>query len=113
MGPDDPGSNPGSPIQRTHLNRIFRAKEAFELNITITRSENMAVEKKAASGKRFGNRYGKKLREKVGLLENTYRQKTQKCPYCRKEGIKRVSAGIWTCRKCNVKFTGKAYSMSA
>lgn len=70
----------------------------------------MAVNKKAGSTKRYGVRYGKRLKVKAGLIENQYKQR-QKCPYCRKDGVKRVAVGIWGCAKCGAKFTGKAYSM--
>ncbi|MEM2138924.1 MAG: 50S ribosomal protein L37ae, partial [Candidatus Woesearchaeota archaeon] len=35
----------------------------------------------------------------------------QKCPYCKKQGVKRKASGIWECKKCNSVFTGKAYSL--
>lgn len=70
----------------------------------------MAVKKKAGSTKRYGPRYGKRLKEKAGLIESQY-NKRQKCPYCKKEGVKRVATGIWGCKKCGAKFTGKAYSI--
>lgn len=70
----------------------------------------MAIQKKAGSTKRYGPRYGKRLKEKAGFIESQYKQR-QQCPYCRKKGVKRVSAGIWACRSCGVKFTGKAYSI--
>ena len=72
----------------------------------------MAVEKKAGSTKRYGARYGKGLKIKAGMIEHQYRQK-QKCPYCRKVGVKRVAVGIWNCKKCGAKFTGKAYSIGS
>ncbi|HLD02541.1 MAG TPA: 50S ribosomal protein L37ae [Candidatus Nanoarchaeia archaeon] len=65
---------------------------------------------KTASTKRFGARYGAPLRKKVGAIEARYRSR-QKCPYCRKIGVKRIAAGIWECRKCDAKFTGKAYEI--
>ena len=66
------------------------------------------TKKKAGSGTRFGSRYGGTLRKKLSEIEK--KQKTwQKCPYCKKLRVKRVSAGIWQCRSCSTKFTGKAY----
>ena len=62
------------------------------------------------SAKRFGQRYGRTLREAVALIEIKYK-KSLKCPYCRKTGVKRVAVGIWQCRKCNSRFTAKAYSL--
>ncbi|HII29839.1 50S ribosomal protein L37ae [Candidatus Woesearchaeota archaeon CG08_land_8_20_14_0_20_47_9] len=69
----------------------------------------MANVKILASVKRFGPRYGRKVRYKVGKIESERReQKT--CPYCHKERVKRIAAGIWQCKKCNSKFTGRAYT---
>ncbi len=58
--------------------------------------------------KRFGNRYGRRNREKLGLIEKEQRKK-HKCPYCSNPSVKRIAMGIWYCKKCNAKFTGKAY----
>ena len=58
--------------------------------------------------KGFGVRYGKKVRDKYGLIENKQRKK-QKCPFC--EGVaKRVSNGIWKCNKCSKKFASGTYT---
>ena len=61
--------------------------------------------------KRFGARYGRKLKERFGKIEIEQRKK-QKCPYCSAPKVKRIAVGIWECRKCKTKFTGKAYSVS-
>lgn len=71
----------------------------------------MAVEEKLGATKRFGSRYGKRNKELFIKVEKIQRQKKQ-CPYCNKIAVKRVAVGIWQCRKCNVKFTGKAYDIS-
>ena len=63
------------------------------------------------SAKRFGARYGRKTKLKFSKVE-TEQRKLHKCPYCSKVAVKRVAMGIWQCRKCNSKFTGKAYSVS-
>ena len=63
------------------------------------------------SAKRFGARYGRKTKLKFSKVE-TEQRKLHKCPYCSKVAVKRVALGIWHCRKCNAKFTGKAYSVS-
>jgi large subunit ribosomal protein L37Ae len=65
---------------------------------------------KVKSGKRFGTRYGPRNKEKFAILEKEQR-KLQICPFCKKEKVKRISAGIWECRKCSAKFSGKAYSL--
>lgn len=58
---------------------------------------------------RFGARYGKRNRDKFGAIEMVHRS-THKCPYCNYESVKRKAAGIWECKKCGAKFTGRAYS---
>ena len=67
-------------------------------------------EKLGGSVKRFGARYGRKPKLKFGKVEAEQR-KLHKCPYCHKIAVKRVSLGIWQCRKCGAKFSGKAYSI--
>ncbi|MBW2979406.1 50S ribosomal protein L37ae [Candidatus Woesearchaeota archaeon] len=64
---------------------------------------------KLGSAKRFGARYGKTVKERFAKIEALQRAK-HKCPYCSAVRVKRIAAGIWQCRKCNAKFTGKAYS---
>ena len=71
----------------------------------------MKSEEKLGSVKRFGARYGRKPKLKFSKIE-TEQRKLHKCPYCNKIAVKRLSMGIWNCRKCNAKFTGKAYSVS-
>ena len=66
---------------------------------------------KLGSAKRFGARYGSKPKHKFAKIEKEQRKK-HKCPYCSAIKVKRISIGIWHCRRCNAKFTGKAYSVS-
>jgi|TARA_Y100000310_G_scaffold169639_1_gene169855 large subunit ribosomal protein L37Ae len=66
---------------------------------------------KLGSAKRFGARYGSKPKHKFAKIEKEQRKK-HVCPYCNNLKVKRVSVGIWHCRKCNAKFTGKAYSVA-
>jgi large subunit ribosomal protein L37Ae len=61
---------------------------------------------------RFGVRYGKRLRTRVLQIEDRQRKK-QLCPYCDRYQIKRLAAGIYQCKKCEMKFTGDAYLMKA
>lgn len=70
----------------------------------------MVTEKKVGSIKRFGARYGRTTKERFGEVEKEQR-KLHKCPYCNQVKVKRISVGIWECRKCGAKFTGKAYSV--
>ena len=71
----------------------------------------MATKKVGSTG-RFGARYGKRLRQKMLNVEKE-QKKPQLCPYCHRSKAKRLSAGIWQCKKCDSKFTGKAYKVSA
>jgi large subunit ribosomal protein L37Ae len=66
---------------------------------------------KLGSAKRFGARYGSKPKHKFAKIEKEQRKK-HRCPYCNNFKVKRVAVGIWHCRKCNSKFTGKAYSVA-
>lgn len=64
--------------------------------------------KKVGSAGRFGVRYGRKIRQRIIDIEQKQKAKHQ-CPYCNKWTVKRLAAGIWECKKCSNKFTGKAY----
>lgn len=67
----------------------------------------MATRKVGSAG-RFGPRYGKKVRDLVRDIERIQKQR-HVCPRCDMRYVKRVSKGIFICRKCGNKFTGKAY----
>jgi large subunit ribosomal protein L37Ae len=64
--------------------------------------------KKTKSAGRFGARYGTRVRKGLISIEKKQRIK-QKCPYCSKKGIKRLSKGIWKCSKCDKKFASDTY----
>jgi len=64
--------------------------------------------KKVSSAGRFGARYSKKIREAVITVEKKQRKK-QACPYCKRLKAKRISKGLWECKRCDKKFTGGAY----
>ncbi|MEK6861468.1 MAG: 50S ribosomal protein L37ae [Nanoarchaeota archaeon] len=64
--------------------------------------------KKVGSAGRFGARYGKSIRAQITEVEKRQRAR-HKCPYCNRFSIKRVASGIYYCRKCRSKFTGRAY----
>ena len=70
----------------------------------------MAEAQKIKSTKRFGARYGRTIKRNFAKIEHEQR-KLHKCPYCNKEAVKRISTGIWYCKKCEAKFTGKAYTI--
>ena len=61
-----------------------------------------------SSVKRFGSRYGRRVRDRVAEVEA---KTNQYCPYCRSTSVKRQAVGIWNCKKCNSKFTGGAYKV--
>lgn len=56
------------------------------------------------SSKRFGPRYGSKIRKNVDEAESG----TGVCPECESE-LEREAAGIWTCKECGKKLAGGAY----
>lgn len=59
------------------------------------------------SSGRFGVRYGVSVRRRTDEIESKQKKK-QHCIFCR--GIaKRISKGIWVCKKCGKKFAGHAY----
>ena len=65
----------------------------------------------AGSSKRFGVRYGRRLRLKYEAVETEQKTKYQ-CPYCHKSAVKRMAVGIWQCPKCAAVFTGRAYNVA-
>ena len=69
----------------------------------------MVEAKKFKSSKRFGARYGRTIKKNFAKIEQEQRR-LHKCPYCSKIAVKRLAAGIWQCKKCNEKFTSKAYT---
>lgn len=71
----------------------------------------MAKTKKVGVAGKFGVRYGKKIRDTYAGVHKIQKGK-HKCPNCRKPAVVRVSAGIWKCKKCGLKFSGKAYKPS-
>ncbi|MEK6842416.1 MAG: 50S ribosomal protein L37ae [Nanoarchaeota archaeon] len=69
--------------------------------------------KKSKSSGRFGARYGKTVRANLVRVEQKQRLK-QKCPYCEKIGLKRLSKGIWQCtrKKCGKKFASSVFYLN-
>ncbi|RLE84777.1 MAG: 50S ribosomal protein L37ae [Thermoprotei archaeon] len=69
----------------------------------------MGRTKIVGSAGRFGARYGSTLRKKVALIERKTRG-PHRCPRCLTLGtLRRVSVGIWACRKCGYMFAGGAW----
>ncbi|MDD4353128.1 MAG: 50S ribosomal protein L37ae [Candidatus Nanoarchaeia archaeon] len=69
------------------------------------------VTKKAGSAGRFGPRYGTKIRRTVKNIE-IEQHKDQMCTVCKTGTMKRLSKGIYVCKKCNAKIAGKAYTLN-
>ncbi|MEM5797944.1 MAG: 50S ribosomal protein L37ae [Candidatus Aenigmatarchaeota archaeon] len=67
--------------------------------------------KKVGPAGRFGPRYGKRIKERLIEIELLQKQR-HTCPACLKAGLKRIAKGIWRCKKCGLKFAGKAYKPS-
>jgi large subunit ribosomal protein L37Ae len=68
----------------------------------------MPKTKKVKAAGRLGSRYGTKIRKRLNAIESVSK-KTHRCPECLKPGVKRLFPGVWKCRKCGLKFAGKAY----
>jgi large subunit ribosomal protein L37Ae len=68
----------------------------------------MTKTKKIKQAGRFSARYGTKVKSAVRKIESLQRKK-QKCPFCKKNQVKRLASGIWKCKKCNKKFASHAY----
>jgi len=64
--------------------------------------------KKVGSTGRFGARYGTAPRKRRADAEVKMKQ-SYPCPKCGANIVKRVSVGVWGCRKCGYTFTGGAY----
>ena len=69
------------------------------------------AERGFGSVKRYGVRYGRTTKYKAAQVEALYYGRRLKCPYCSKNRVKRVFAGVWQCHNCSVKFSAKAYTI--
>ncbi len=55
-------------------------------------------------------RYGFTLRRVWSEVVSKARAKYE-CPRCKKVAVRRVSAGIWKCRRCGLVMAGGAYEL--
>ncbi len=69
----------------------------------------MATKKVGSTG-RFGVRYGVSLKQKLLPIERKQKA-SYECPSCSKTAVKRVTKGVWSCRKCSYTFAAKAYGV--
>lgn len=56
--------------------------------------------------KRFGARYGNRIRKNVDEAED---RTEERCIECESTDVERTTAGVWECNECGVKFAGGAY----
>lgn len=64
--------------------------------------------KKVGPTRGLGPRYGATVRKRY-IKVVTEMKKAHECPQCGFPRIKRVSVGVWKCRKCGFMFAGGAY----
>jgi len=69
----------------------------------------MAKKKRKDIG--LGTRGGATLRKRYARVMSTVRA-IHKCPSCASPSVRRVSVGLWSCRKCGYRFAGGAYTPS-
>jgi large subunit ribosomal protein L37Ae len=68
----------------------------------------MGRTRKTGSTRGFEARYGATVRKRY--VEAIAGLKRQKCPQCGAVSVKRLSVGVWDCKKCGFTFTGGAYT---
>lgn len=69
----------------------------------------MGRTKKVGPTRGLGVRYGSTVRKRYSKVV-TEMKKPHRCPQCEFPRVKRVSVGVWGCRKCGFTFTGGAYT---
>ncbi|MFM7855495.1 MAG: 50S ribosomal protein L37Ae, partial [Flammeovirgaceae bacterium] len=77
----------------------------IENNIMAKRTKKVGI-----CGK-YGTRYGATLRKVVKKFEVS-QHATYVSPFCGKNSVKRVAAGIWKCKHTNKKIAGGAYQLA-
>jgi large subunit ribosomal protein L37Ae len=65
--------------------------------------------KKVGPTRGLGARYGATVRKRY-IKVVTEMKKPHSCPQCGFSRVKRVSVGVWECRKCGFTFSGGAYT---
>jgi large subunit ribosomal protein L37Ae len=65
--------------------------------------------KKVAMTRGLGTRYGATVRKRYVKVLTEVKQ-THKCPQCASEAVKRESVGVWHCKRCDLTFSGGAYT---
>lgn len=65
--------------------------------------------KKVGPTRGLGPRYGSTVRKQY-VKVITEMKKSHKCPQCGLPRVKRLSVGVWKCKKCGFTFTGGAYT---
>jgi large subunit ribosomal protein L37Ae len=65
--------------------------------------------KKVGVAGTLGPRYGVRIRKQINTVL-TAKNQSYECPRCKHVAVRRVSSGIWRCRRCELKFAGGAYS---
>ena len=64
--------------------------------------------KKVGPTRGFGPRYGSTVRKRyVKVIKDL--KKPHRCPQCGFVRVRRVSVGVWSCKKCVYTFAGGAY----
>jgi len=69
----------------------------------------MGRTKKVGPTRGLGVRYGSTVRKRYSKVL-TEMKKPHRCPQCGFPRVKRLSVGVWGCRKCGFTFTGGAYT---
>ncbi|MCS7137015.1 MAG: 50S ribosomal protein L37ae [Candidatus Caldarchaeum sp.] len=70
------------------------------------------VKTRLGIAKGLGSRYGSTLRKKWSEVVSASRSRYS-CDKCGAKAVRRVSVGVWQCRRCGFKFAGQAYTPRA
>jgi len=69
----------------------------------------MGRARKVGPTRGLGPRYGSSVRKRYTKIV-TELKKTHTCPQCGFTRVRRVSVGVWRCKRCGFTFTGGAYT---